>query len=587
MAPVFINNRAVPKVQEYGNQADHRAAIKIQVAWKLSRSRRTLSNITQTNAEAYKTKRREAAVQSDPNKLSVTPTKAQEKAALEEFVALRSRLEQNPPGYKCYPRTMQPLRVSIYLLFEEPTSSRGAKVTSIFIFTCILLSILFVVLETMPDLKDVPEVFWFAFETFFVVVFTAEYVLRLLVCDVAGKKNDEDDDDDEMTIFRFVTTPMNVVDVVAVLPYIFAFLPDTSDSVTGILRAVRLVRLFRVFKLARYSAGLKLMIVAMSNSIQALGVLVFFLSIGCVLFSSMMFHVEKLGCPNQADLISKESSVLGLSKWDVHDAECRNDDSNGITEYGLCCNAHGNPLDFPSILSTFWWAVVTMTTVGFGDVYPRTVGGKIIGVVTMLSGILLLALPIALIGAKFQEAYNEHMGPAVQKEDQEEDEQTEMAGLRRMSRRMKLMKFQDKALTRMAKDLAKELDEICGVEEDIRFFEELETELQQETMECCQSIVERLQFWSDVSIAKRLSKEMDTGKAQRDDSADEPTSPKTEVQKLSEPIRSESPVDELSSKKVAQEGDNEDSSKDPRKPQRDFENPMQEEQQIPGAVEAA
>merc|ERR1719321_2253620 len=64
---------------------------------------------------------------------------------------------------------------------------------------------------------------------------------------------------------------------------------------------------------------------------------------------------------------------------------------------------------FPSIPGSFWWALVTMTTVGYGDRYPKSYEGKLVASVTMIFGILLIALPMAIVGNKFQEVYLENM----------------------------------------------------------------------------------------------------------------------------------------------------------------------------------
>merc|ERR550514_1476909 len=107
---------------------------------------------------------------------------------------------------------------------------------------------------------------------------------------------------------------------------------------------------------------------------QALSVLAFFLCIGVVLFSSLMYYAERLMWPN----------------YDI-----------------ICCTEHGAAEDFPDIIETFWWSIVTMTTVGFGDQYPRTTQGRIVGVCCMLCGIILISLPVAIVGSKFQEAYED------------------------------------------------------------------------------------------------------------------------------------------------------------------------------------
>merc|ERR1711881_696010 len=84
--------------------------------------------------------------------------------------------------------------------------------------------------------------------------------------------------------------------------------------------------------------------------------------------------------------------------------------SNGISDLGLCCDEFDSPNDFRSIIDAFWWSFVTMTTVGFGDVYPRTWLGKVVGTFSMLSGILIIALPVAIVGRKFQEIYESYAG---------------------------------------------------------------------------------------------------------------------------------------------------------------------------------
>lgn len=168
------------------------------------------------------------------------------------------------------------------------------------------------------------------------------------------------------------------------------------------LRTVRLVRLFRIFKLGRYSSGMRLVAQALMNSFQALWVLVFFLWIGIFLFSSLLYYAEKMYCPNNPPV-----GEMSAKMREEYAQECDPGSPNGVCPtYGLCCDEYDSPLDFPSIPSAFWWSVVTMTTVGFGDVYPKTGAGKVVGVFSMLMGILLIALPVAIVGRKFQEVYD-------------------------------------------------------------------------------------------------------------------------------------------------------------------------------------
>merc|ERR1719171_2632430 len=119
-----------------------------------------------------------------------------------------------------------------------------------------------------------------------------------------------------------------------------------------VLRAIRLIRLFRIFKLGRYSSGMRLMAESVRSSWQALWVLCFFLAIGVVLFSSTLYYAEKISCPNVED--------MSQAAKDLYNAECR-ESGDGWSKSGeLCCDEYGSPAYFPSIVETFWWAIVTM-----------------------------------------------------------------------------------------------------------------------------------------------------------------------------------------------------------------------------------
>jgi len=199
--------------------------------------------------------------------------------------------------------------------------------------------------------------------------------------------------------------PMNVFDLLAILPVYLELLMTQMSSVSAlrVFRAVRLIRLTRIFKMGRYSTGMRVMVEALRNSSQALSVLIFFLCIGVVLFSSCMYYAEQSFCPT--------TSEMPKSDLENYRAECSSPvNHDGMSSYGLCCDEYDSPKDFSSIIDTFWWSFVTMTTVGFGDEYPRTWLGKVVGTFSMLSGILIIALPVAIVGRKFQEIYEQYAG---------------------------------------------------------------------------------------------------------------------------------------------------------------------------------
>jgi len=161
-------------------------------------------------------------------------------------------------------------------------------------------------------------------------------------------------------------------DLVAIIPYyvtLGAVLVDAEQSASGsshamslaILRVVRLVRVFRIFKLSRHSKGLQILGQTIRASMRELGLLIFFLMICVVLFSSAVYFAE-------ADL--------------------------------------DNQSDFRSIPDAFWWAVVTMTTVGYGDMRPVSAWGKLVGSMCAIAGVLTIALPVPVIVSNFNYFYH-------------------------------------------------------------------------------------------------------------------------------------------------------------------------------------
>lgn len=192
-----------------------------------------------------------------------------------------------------------------------------------------------------------------------------------------------------------------MLDFAAVIPFYlevaFEELMRTVKTLR-VLRAVRLIRCFRIFKLSKYSSGMTIMVESVLNSVQPLSILTFFLCIGVVLTSSLMYYAERASCPDVKAKMAKNIFKQYL-------AECIDLDTGWTRSGELCCNKYGSALDFPSISKSFWWAVVTMTTVGYGDVGPRTFLGRLVGCLAMLSGIVLISLPVAIVGSKFQMAY--------------------------------------------------------------------------------------------------------------------------------------------------------------------------------------
>lgn len=306
-------------------------------------------------------------------------------------LALRSRPQHALPNLECPSST----RRWIWLLLEEPTSSQAAQALSIMIIGCIILSIVGFILETVPEIYAASPTAWAVLEVVCSAIFTLEYLGRLAVCEEAGQ-----------TYLSFVLTPMNIFDLMAVVPFYIELvqteiLGGDDSPALRIFRLVRLARVIRIFKLGRYATGMRLFGEALAGSTTAISVLIFLLCMGVVLFSSALFYVEKLSCPE----VDKLSATEALQ----YNAECADDFNRGSSpSFGLCCTEESSPNDFPSIVSAFWWSLVTMTSVGYGEVYPRTFLGKCVGFVAMLVGMVLIALPVAIVGQKFQDVYDNH-----------------------------------------------------------------------------------------------------------------------------------------------------------------------------------
>ncbi|XP_046434317.1 potassium voltage-gated channel protein Shaker isoform X6 [Neodiprion fabricii] len=210
------------------------------------------------------------------------------------------------------------LQRKVWLLFEYPESSQAARVVAIISVFVILLSIVIFCLETLPEFKhykvfnttanvtkieedEVPDITdpFFLIETICIVWFTFELSVRFLACP------------NKLNFFRDV---MNIIDIIAIIPYFITLatvvaeeedtlnLPkapvspqdkSTNQAMSlAILRVIRLVRVFRIFKLSRHSKGLQILGRTLKASMRELGLLIFFLFIGVILFSSAVYFAE-------------------------------------------------------------------------------------------------------------------------------------------------------------------------------------------------------------------------------------------------------------------------------------------------------
>lgn len=221
-----------------------------------------------------------------------------------------------------------------------------------FLLVLIFLNVLAAIIGTVAVVEQQFGFYLHAFEVFSVGVFTVEYLARLWACTVVPRYAHP-----VWGRLRFALTPLALIDLLAILPF---YLPLLGVDLR-VVRVFRLARLFRVAKLGRYVESLQLFGHIWQNKRDELivtSVLWLFLLITS---ASLMYYAE-------------------------HDAQ---------------------PEAFSSVPATMWWAITTLTTVGYGDMYPVTPVGRFLGALVAVLGIGLFALPTAILGAGFIEAIQE------------------------------------------------------------------------------------------------------------------------------------------------------------------------------------
>lgn len=246
---------------------------------------------------------------------------------------------------------LKKLKARVYdVLINTDDDSRTDRVIAVFLMVLILLNVLAVVLETVEELSRAYGQFFFWFEVFSVFVFTAEYVLRLWAVTLDARFRRP-----VRGRLRYALRPLALIDLIAVLPF---YLPLALPLDLRIVRMLRVFRLFRLFKLARYAESLKLLGRVFRAKKEELIVSVLML-FTLLLFSSSLMYVAE------------------------NDAQ---------------------PDKFGSIPAAMWWGVATLTTVGYGDVYPVTMIGKVLGAFIAVLGIGIFALPTGILATGFVEA---------------------------------------------------------------------------------------------------------------------------------------------------------------------------------------
>lgn len=230
-----------------------------------------------------------------------------------------------------------------------------SKRFDIFLMSLIVLNAAAVILETVPSIhRNYHQVFVY-FEYFSVFVFTTEYLGRVWTCTYMKKYRHP-----VLGRLRFMTSFLPLIDLLAILPF---YLPLFVSLDGRFLRMLRLFRLVRIFKMGRYSSAFNMIMRVVSKRREELLVILTIVFVLLILASSLMYYVE-------------------------HEAQ---------------------PEAFRSIPDTMWWGVATLTTVGYGDVYPITPLGRLLAAFIAILGVGIFALPAGIIASGFDSEIKEKM----------------------------------------------------------------------------------------------------------------------------------------------------------------------------------
>ena len=241
------------------------------------------------------------------------------------------------------------LRRTVYhMLGGEGHSDPWVRAVDWFLIAMVVLNVAAVVLESIEHLSIAHGPVFHAFDLFSVAVFSVEYLLRLWT---AVELDDRRFRHPVLGRLRWMVSPMALIDLLAVLPFYLGMFVEMD------LRAIRVLRVLRVFKLGRYSMAMTVMAAVARQETRAIGAVLFVMLVVLVFTSSLMYLFE-------------------------HRAQ---------------------PHVFADIPTAMWWSVVTLTTLGYGDMVPITPLGRMLGGLTAVLGVGMIALPAGVLASGFSE----------------------------------------------------------------------------------------------------------------------------------------------------------------------------------------
>lgn len=257
------------------------------------------------------------------------------------------------------------LKRKIFEIIGSPESPGiASKIFDISIICLIILNVVTVIVETFKLSDWAVSALWYI-EFISVIIFTIEYLLRLYVSDLLYP-----DMNPISARLRYISSFMAVIDLLAILPF---YLPYLLPIDLRVLRMLRIFRLMRLFKLNRYTSAMKVIVNVFKRKKHELLSSLAVVSILMIMAAVIMYNIE-----NEAQ-----------------------------------------PEVFDNALAALWWSVATLTTVGYGDIYPVTALGKILSALIALLGIGLVAVPTGIISSGFIEDIEENRN---HKKDEQSDD---------------------------------------------------------------------------------------------------------------------------------------------------------------------
>jgi len=238
----------------------------------------------------------------------------------------------------------------VFRTLKGEGTDRLGRAVNVFFIVLICLNVLAVILETDRAFRELNQAIFYSFLLFSTIVFTIEYALRLWACTADTRFQSP-----LWGRVRYALTPLALIDLITVIPfYLSLFVQDQP-----VVRVLRLLVVLRIFKLSRYHASFDILATVLSKKRWELFASVIIGATLLIVLSTLMYLIEGTVQPDK----------------------------------------------FGSIPNAMWWGTVTLTTVGYGNVYPITALGKVLASLTAFVGIGFFALPTAILGSGFYEEF--------------------------------------------------------------------------------------------------------------------------------------------------------------------------------------